>query len=263
MGTLSCRECGKQVVRRGPGQLYCDTCSHLHDLARKRRWSRRNPPSQPARREATARALVRKELAKQAGVATNSAAAQCITWFDSDVPDLKWLGRVSVPFTYATSKNHIYTLRQAGHVALRKEARQIRWLIAAALRRLTAGQKIARNKLWVDILVQKPDHRGDAVNVIDLVCDAIKDAIDLDDRWYCIRKLDWEIVKHDPRLIVGIGQDTELDCQICSYCGQIKPLTEFGKRRKSKTGVGRECFACRRAGRLLAKSKVANDDGGQ
>ena len=115
---------------------------------------------------------------------------------------------------------------------------------------------IVHNKVWIDILVQKPNHKGDAVNVVDLVCDAVKDAIDrVDDRWFCIRRLDWQIVKGDPRLFVGVGQDSDEDCQVCSYCGQIKPLPEFNAARNQPLGVGRECKACRRAGRLLAKQE--------
>lgn len=109
------------------------------------------------------------------------------------------------------------------------------------------------NKVWIDILVQKPDHRGDAVNVIDLVCDALKDALPVDDRWFCIRRLDWEIAKENPRLFIGIGQASDQDCQICSYCGQIKELEAFNRSRSRPLGVGRECKDCRRAGRLLAR----------
>ncbi len=163
---------------------------------------------------------------------------------------------VAVPFTYAASKNHIYTMRRNGHVALRRESKQIRQAITNALGAGLHCMPVVHNKVWIDILVQKPNHKGDAVNVVDLVCDAVKDAIErVDDRWFCIRRLDWQIVKGDPRLFVGVGQDSEEDCQVCSYCGQIKPLVEFNAARNRPLGVGRECKACRRAGRLLAKQE--------
>lgn len=164
-----------------------------------------------------------------------------------------------VPFSYATSKNHIYALRNQGHVFLRKESRAKRQEITLTICDGLNNRKVAHNKLWIDILVQKPNHRGDAINVVDLVCDAIKDAVPVDDRWFCIRRLDWEIVKEDPQLIIGIGQETDDDAQVCSYCGQIKLLTEFNKDKCNPLGVGRECRECRRVGRLLKKRAIGTE----
>ncbi|MCC6581542.1 MAG: hypothetical protein IT440_13990 [Phycisphaeraceae bacterium] len=73
-------------------------------------------------------------------------------------------------------------------------------------------------------------------------------------RFY-IRRLDWEVVKDNPRLFVGVGQDRGEDCQVCSYCGQITTLSEFNVARNKPLGVGRECKSCRRASRLLAKQE--------
>ena len=167
-----------------------------------------------------------------------------------------WIMRVAVPFTYAASKNHIYARRRSGHVFLRRESKAKRAEITAAIRAGLVDRRVAHNKVWLDVLVQKPDHYGDAINVIDLVCDAVKDAVPVDDRWFCIRRLDWEIVKEDPQLIIGIGQDSLEDAQVCSYCGQIKPLTAFNKAKNRPLGVGRECRECRRVGRLLIKQTL-------
>lgn len=168
--------------------------------------------------------------------------------------DLIWLVRIAVPFSYAASKNHIYAMRSRGHVALRKESRHIKESIAEAICAAVDG-RVVHNKVWIDILVQKPDHRGDAVNVVDLVCDGIKEGIGVDDRWFSIRRLDWEVVKEQGQLIIGVGQTSSEHCQVCSYCGQIKPLDQFNKNKHSPLGVGRECRECRRQGRLLAKQK--------
>lgn len=174
-----------------------------------------------------------------------------IVWYDPEGPDLLWHVRVAVPFSYAASKNHIYAMRRAGHVALRRESRAKRDEIVHMIGDSLRGQRVANNKVWIDILVQKPNHRGDAVNVVDLVCDALARAVGVDDRWFCIRRLDWEVVKDAPKLFIGIGQDSYLDCQVCSYCGQIKELKEFNLNRRSRLGVGRECRECRRRGRRL------------
>jgi len=226
---LTCADCGERAVRTGQSQKYCHTCSEARDLKRKRLWARRNPPAAEQAKRKLSQQHFRIERAKEAGHSASTDAA---------------------------SKNHIYTKRRNGHVALRRESKQIRQAITNALRAGLHCMPVVHNKVWIDILVQKPNHKGDAVNVVDLVCDAVKDAIDrVDDRWFCIRRLDWQIVKGDPRLFVGVGQDSEEDCQVCSYCGQIKPLTEFNASRNQPLGVGRECKACRRAGRLLAKQE--------
>lgn len=259
---IQCAQCGCAVVARAPNQRYCPACSEARDLQRKRLWAASHPPSKAQLKRDQQHAQRRKESARDAGRLANRAAARSGHWFDPAGPDLIWLVRFAVPFSYAASKNHIYTLRSRGHVALRRESRAIRSMISQRIRSAVADRKVAHNKLWIDLLVQKPDHRGDAVNVVDLVCDGLKDGLDLDDRWFCIRRLDWEIVKNDGRLYIGVGQESEVDCRVCSYCGQAKPLGEFNKSKHSPLGVGRECRECRRAGRLLAKAQrtqQAND----
>ncbi len=226
-------------------------------MMRKRLWARNNPGSVEQVRQHVEKARQRRELNKEAGAAANRASRSSIAWYECEGPDLLWNVRVAVPFSYSASKNHIYAMRRTGHIALRRESRQMRQALAAALSRGLHCIRVAHNKLWLDILVQKPNHKGDAVNVVDLVCDAVKDAVDIDDRWFCIRRLNWEIVKDNPRLFVGIGQDSRLDCQICSYCGQIKPFAEFHRNKHNPLGIGRECRQCRHRGRRLAKERPA------
>lgn len=253
LGTIACQDCGIEAPKRGATQKYCPPCSERHDLKRKRRWFRENPPSPQQAQRIRQGAKRRKELSKEAGALANRSDKRSITWYEPEGPNLLWLLRIAVPFSYAASKNHIYALRKNGHVALRREARQMRQAISSALRRGLHCVPVKHNKVWIDILVQKPNHKGDAVNVVDLVCDAVEDAVGVDDRWFSIRRLDWEIVKENPKLFVGVGQDSDKDCQICSYCGQIKPLGEFNRNKRNRLGVGRECRECRRQGRILKK----------
>lgn len=254
---MTCQDCRHECPRTGPTQKYCPACSTRRDLRRKRLWASRHPPSAEQRQRHRERAGRSTELSRQAEARRNAAAKRGLAWRDPDTPNLLWLIRVRVPFTYAASKNHIYTLPRAGHVALRREAVAKRREIARTICEALAGRRVAHNKLWIDALVQKPNHRGDAVNVIDLLCDAVKDATGLDDRWYCIRQLDWEIVKQDPQLIIGLGQESATDCQVCSYCGQVKPLEAFNRKANAPLGVDRVCRTCRREGRVLAKSERA------
>jgi len=258
MKMITCLDCGVATPKTGPGQLYCPECSEIRDLVRKKLWARKHPPSDKQKQRNRNHARRRKEFAKEAGAMANMESKRAITWHPTDGPDLLWQVRVAVPFSYAASKNHIYAMCRRGHVALRRESRAKREEISTQVRDALNGRRVAHNKVWIDILVQKPNHRGDAVNVVDLVCDALTKAVDVDDRWFCIRRLDWEIAKDNPMLFIGVGQDTDADCQVCSYCGLIKKLDQFNRCKGSRLGVGRECKQCRREGRRL-KSREGTD----
>lgn len=253
---ILCADCGAAVNATSPTQRYCFACSERRDLQRKRLWASVHPPTEAQRHRKIAAADAKIEMARVAGRKSNAASAESITWADQ-TPDLLWMVRIAVPFSYAVSKNAIYRLVPRGHVFLRREARSKRDAISTLIRQALSTRKVAHNKVWLDILVQKPNHKGDAVNVVDTVCDAVKRAIPVDDRWFCIRRLDWQIVKDDPQLFVGIGQDSAEDSQVCSYCGRIKPFAAFGRKQASPLGIDRICKDCRRAGRVLAKAAVA------
>lgn len=259
MNTIVCERCHIAAERTGSMQKYCAPCSEQRDLERKRRWARNHEPSEETRLNNLARATQAIELSREAGTETNGAHKSSILWKGDVRPDLLWQVIVSVPFSYAASKNHIFAMRRNGHIFLRKEARSKREEITLAVRQALAGRRIAHNKIWLDILVQKPNHRGDAVNIVDLVCDAIKVATVVDDKWFCIRRLDWEIAKENPRLFLAIGQDSPDDCQVCSFCGQVKTLESFPKKKSNPLGRDRVCRSCRASGRRLAKTQSVKE----
>lgn len=238
--TLKCETCGTECPRTGPVQKYCRDCSEKRDVIRKRLHARKNPQSA----EYTSKqAAIQRSRAIENGIDRSARSALGITWYED--PKLKWIARFMVPFTYAASKNHIYTCRRVGHVQLREESNSILKLIAEQTRAISTAQKVVQAKVWIDMLVQKTNHKGDAINVIELVCDGIKEGLGVDDRWFCIRRLDWQIVKTDPQIIIGIGQEVLTDRQVCSYCGRILKLSRFAKAKDKPLGVGRECKACR------------------
>ena len=256
-GTIICKECGQEAPRRGPRNIYCLPCSEKRNANTKRLWARKNPQPYDPERVSQER-KIRQEALRQAGALGGNGPTTVHWMAESSEPALLWRTCVAVPFDYGFSKNAIWRNVTASHVVMRKEARQKREHLAARLRESLwptvegAPQiKVAHNKLWVDIFVEKPNHRGDATNVVDLVCDAIEDATGLDDRWYSIRRLDWAINKNEPRLLVGIGQETNEDRIICSYCGKMLPLDEFGKNAAAPLGRNRACKPCRSASRKL------------
>lgn len=258
MDPVTCELCQTVVERRSPTQRYCANCSERRDLERKRLWAQEHPPSAEVVETKVCNLGRQAEMAKEAGRTINRRKKKSIGWDGYASPDLIWQVGFAVPFSYAASKNHLYTLRKQGHVVLRQESKAIRDEITLRLRQALTGRRVAHNKLWIDILVQKPDHRGDAVNMVDLVCDAIKAAVPVDDRWFCLRRVDWEIVKVNPQMFLKVGQETDIDCQVCSHCGQIRPVQAFTKRKHSRLGIDRVCRTCRHRGRELARATREN-----
>lgn len=239
---IECKQCGSVVPRTGPGQLYCVTCSEERARARGRKWARNNP-AKPSVRKRTLDNLA-KAREKNAALVSDEKR-QGLSWSPIDEVRLNWEVRVAVPFSYSFSKNAVYSIgKGGGHIFRRKKANKVREDLTVAIKSALKGIKPVQNKVWISIFVEKENHRGDAVNVVDTVCDSIKDAIPVDDRWFSIRKLDWHIIKNDPRLIVYVGQDADFDAQACSDCGQILPLENFNKNRTAKNGRGRHCRAC-------------------
>lgn len=121
---------------------------------------------------------------------------------------------------------------------MRSEARAAREALTQSL--LNKDHGFVQGKIWIDICVQKPEHRGDAVNFVDAICDAVKKGIGIDDRWFSLGLVDWQIVKKDPFIIISIGQEYREPRQVCCYCGSIKTYDQFMGKKK----VGRECRDC-------------------
>lgn len=204
--------------------------------------------------------------ARAFGKQASQDTARSIAHIDGPV-ELAWLVRISIPFSYVSSKNSTHGYRgkrDRGEKAkfLLPEARKYRDSIALMLKssiNTSETVKIKNHKVWIDIHVEKPNHYGDAVNVVDTVCDAIKMAIPVDDRWYSIRRLDWSINKADPHLYIGIGQEAGVeDSKVCRFCGLIKPFQSFTKDKNSKDGHGGECKSCRL--RVSEEDLAANPD---
>lgn len=238
---LDCADCGATTLRRSPSQLYCAACSGDRDTARKAAWRASNPPAKP---NPVARARQRSDMVA-AGAERSVASRATMFWpADQHELDFRQIVRVSIPFDWAASKNGVWRMGRGGHVYARKEGVAVRESLTERIRRASGDEPWYQGKVWIDIFVEKPSHRGDATNFIDLICDAVKDAIGVDDRWYSIRRLDWSIVKKDPRLIVGVGQEVGEDHKVCSHCGRTLTLDCFGLNRSTKDGRTRVCRPC-------------------
>lgn len=234
-GLLVCEDCGTEEQKRGFVQRFCRSCSVKRDMVRKKKHHLA---------KGKARYEERRTQFGERGVALNLPQALCVNASTPPMPEMAWYRRVAVPFSWAGSKNHIWANTARGHVYMREESSFMRHNLTKKIVDAVEGVKIAQNKLWVDMFIQKPVARGDAVNFVDLVCDAVKDGLLLDDRWFSLRQVDWQIVKTDPHIFVGVGQETVVDVQACSSCGRFLTFEKFQRNKARTNGIGLNCREC-------------------
>lgn len=119
----------------------------------------------------------------------------------------------AVTYSSALSKNARIGYSYRGKIYIRKEAKAAE---AVLHRELTSAIKAAKikfyqNKVYLEVFVFKARSNTDAVNFIDVMCDVVKDVIKVDDRWFSIKSLDWDIDRKNPRIIVRIFQPVRSD----------------------------------------------------
>lgn len=243
-GAMHCEECGCEVERRSAVQRYCRTCSTKKDMERKR---------VDHLKRGKARYDARKTQFGAKGRSLSAAEQKTIESSTPAMPRMAWYRRVGVPFSWAGSKNHIFSKRADGHVFMREESAYMRFELTKEVRNAMLDVEIAQNKLWIDIFVQKPTMRGDAVNFVDMVCDAVKDGVLLDDRWFSIRSVDWQIAKRDPMIFVGLGQESAINLQACSSCGRLLTFEKFQRNSARPNGIGLNCRECQAVARVSKK----------
>lgn len=235
---FDCADCGATTLRRGPTHRYCAPCSATRDNARKTAWAKHNPA-------APLDAYARQQSAMvQSGAERSTANRASMAWMADAAKedDFRAMLRLAMPFDWAASKNAVWRTGRGGHVYARKESVDWRGQLAQKIR--DAGLEWFDGKVYLDVFVEKPNHKGDAINVLDLVADAVKDATGVDDRWYSVRRLDWSIVKQEPRILVGIAQRVGEHHRVCSHCGRELVLEDFGRNRSAPRGRTRVCRDC-------------------
>lgn len=227
---VTCGECSRVFITNEPRKLFCDPCS------RKRT------------DEAQGRGVMASRLAKNPGlklIRQQSAlsATSLVDAFGRPL-DYSWSVTFSTPYSLNASKNRRLSNSGVGIHFLRKEVREYQNDLIHEVRIAMADVQVKQAKVWISLFVQKENHRSDAINVVDTICDAIKNAIGIDDRWYCLDRVDWEIKKEDPRIYIRIAQEVDEDMIACSHCGSVLPATDFTKRRGGPFGRSRVCSPC-------------------
>ncbi len=125
---------------------------------------------------------------------------------------------------------------------IRKEIAKTKDDLIFQIKCAIGDRKFHKGKVWIDLLVEKPNNKGDAINVLDTICDCIKIAIGIDDRYFSIRRLDWDIIKTDPKIFIGIGQEITEENFACTYCGLLKSIKQISSNRRT-------CLDCRHPNR--------------
>lgn len=254
LGTLVCQQCGANEKKRGTTQIYCYSCSRERARIRGRKWAKKN---KPAPNHARVSANYAAKYDRMVVVGGEISKSERLGIFDTPKAiDYKWKTTIAVPYSLDASKNRMYCIGRQRRIFLRSSVRAYRKLVVDAVRAAVLSNPglVKTNKVWISLFVQKTNHKSDAINVIDTLADAIKDAIGVDDRWFCLDRVDWQIVKgEDPMVFISIGQEDVGDARACSFCGRILSLGHFHKGPPT-AGSRRECIDCRKPRRDLAGS---------
>lgn len=240
--SFECRDCGATFHKPAPVALYCDACSAARHSARKAKVARGATATDrdvDARRDEAASLLERR--------------TDVNSWMPSSMRDTQWswLARAVVPFSFAFSKNAVWSMafRGHGHVFMRQRAKDARAAVTAAIAAAMHGVNATpvEAPVHIGLFVQKSNHRGDAINVLDSVCDGIKDALGVDDRWFLVEALHWEVLRKDQRIAILVGQTHTEHHRPCSCCGRVLPMTCYSDNKSVRMGKSRECVECRKA----------------
>ncbi len=160
---------------------------------------------------------------------------------------------IEFPYSAAASKN---SLRGKGGTGTSRSGKKSWVYMRPAAKALMQNihEQLAgsgpwyQNKVWLDIFVTMPSRSSDAINVLELVADGVKTGIGVDDKWFSIRRLDWDINKHDPLVTVLVSQVDEWDGQVCSSCNKLKPATtEHFAKGQNTLGLRHTCKQCSKA----------------
>lgn len=161
-------------------------------------------------------------------------------------PQYEWFVTYHVDYSGHVSKNSRFNFSKlmSGPMVTRA-AKSYQAYVALATKRALADAKIVQNKIWISLFVQKPDHRSDAINVIDTICDGIRDGLPIDDKWFCIDQVNWSVVKNNNGIIIRIGQTTRDPVIVCTHCGEDKPFDQFGVKKGNPFDKSRVCKPCK------------------
>lgn len=146
---------------------------------------------------------------------------------------LLWYFEIVVPWSVDYSKNRLLKFAH-NRVFMTSRSRHSLDAVTHAVRLGLGERRVVQAKLWLYFHIEKPNHRSDAINVLDGLCDAVKRAVGLDDRWFSIAGLDWSVVRTKPLIRIGLGQTVAVDHYLCGQCGGLTPAKTCSPCRARK-----------------------------
>lgn len=187
-------------------------------------------------------------LQKKRGEALNFIASTLESPQDALKKEINLINYIQVELPYSSflSKNKMGFARRGNMIAhyKLKETCELQDQIVLLIQ--SQKPKFVQGKVWVEILVQKPQLRGDAANYVDRICDAIQTAIGINDSWFSLKMVDWQIVRKDPKIVIGIGQEMTEEMKGCTMCGRVLPINPyFIKPTKPNSKPHLTCKSCR------------------
>jgi hypothetical protein len=172
----------------------------------------------------------------------------------SEEREFKTILKVKFPWSSSLLKNRYrgYAWHKGGmHVYIKKQSRDMIENLILYVRAEMKRQKVKffKNRVSFALDVEKPKQKIDAINLIDCVADMLKVAIGVDDSWYEVHAITWNIIKVDPHVTLYVCQkkDSCFDAFSCTYCGRIRPITELTERFQkifAETGITKGRVVC-------------------
>lgn len=119
---------------------------------------------------------------------------------------------VVIPYTVeAWSKNRAWRHRRDGRTYLSTAARRARELLAARLvlecRAADCPIPWPARKTWLRLMVYRPDMRSDPLNVLDGFADGVAAGLGVNDRYFAVALLDWDVDEQRPRIQITVTQE--------------------------------------------------------
>ena len=115
--------------------------------------------------------------------------------------------KITIPYDTALSKNVMHGYGR-GKVYVNKATQAAMDAISYLIRPQCYGYKWTDEKIYVRIMVYRPDNETDPANFVDAICDGIKVGIGRDDNIYAV-SVDWEFDEDNPRIDIEVEQNAE------------------------------------------------------